>query len=319
LPPRQPGGAPRWHWQHGPIDLIVEAEGDAAAVQAAHLAAWQRFEGLLVELVAELPSLRRPIDASTGNPLAGPVARRMWQACAPFVDAAPGAGRSPGPCFITPMAAVAGAVADALIGFYHRAGIRRAWINNGGDIALHLAEGERLALGLLADPGDLASDQGSRRLAQAVSGQARPDAAWNIEAATAVRGVATSGWRGRSHSLGVADAVTVLAASAADADAAATVLANAVSLPHPGIVRRPAQDLRDDSDLGDIPVTVQVPTFTEAECRQALSAGLAVASHWQAQGRLHAALLCCQGSFVVLRPSGTLQSTPSCRSSVFAT
>ena len=40
-----------------------------------------------------------------------------------------------------------------------------------------------------------------------------------------VRGVATSGWRGRSHSLGIADSVTVLAATAAMADAAATVIA----------------------------------------------------------------------------------------------
>ena len=32
------------------------------------------------------------------------------------------------------------------------------------------------------------------------------------------RGVATSGWRGRSHSLGIADSVTVVARNAAAAD-----------------------------------------------------------------------------------------------------
>ena len=67
-----------------------------------------------------------------------------------------------------------------------------------------------------------------------------------------MRGVATSGWRGRSFSLGIADAVTVLAATAAAADAAATIIANAVDLPgHPAIARRPASELEDDSDLGD--------------------------------------------------------------------
>ena len=54
-----------------------------------------------------------------------------------------------------------------------------------------------------------------------------------------MRGIATSGWRGRSFSLGIADAVTVLAATAAEADAAATVIANAVDLPgHPAIDTR---------------------------------------------------------------------------------
>ena len=69
-----------------------------------------------------------------------------------------------------------------------------------------------------------------------------------------MRGIATSGWRGRSFSLGIADAVTVLADRAAAADAAATIIANAVDLPgHPAIVRVPACELAPDSDLGRAP------------------------------------------------------------------
>src|SRR5690606_41231750 len=65
-----------------------------------------------------------------------------------------------------------------------------------------------------------------------------------IRAEDEVRGVATSGWRGRSFSLGIADAVTVLARTGAEADAAATLIANAVDLPgHPAIKRRPAREL----------------------------------------------------------------------------
>jgi ApbE superfamily uncharacterized protein (UPF0280 family) len=71
--------------------------------------------------------------------------------------------------------------------------------------------------------------------------------------------VATSGWRckgkgGRSFSFGIADAVTVLAGSAAAADAAATVIANAVDLPgHGAITRRPASAIDPDSDLATVP------------------------------------------------------------------
>ena len=89
-----------------------------------------------------------------------------------------------------------------------------------------------------------------------------------------MRGIATSGWRGRSFSLGIADAVTVLAATAAMADAAATIVANAVDLPdHPGIVRRPARDLRPDSDLGDRRVTRAVPPLAPDAIARALEAG----------------------------------------------
>ena len=72
-------------------------------------------------------------------------------------------------------------------------------------------------------------------------------------------GVATSGRHGRSFSLGIADAVTVLARTASQADAAATIIANAVDLPgHPAVRRMPANELQPDSDLGARPVTRDV-------------------------------------------------------------
>ena len=76
---RQPLPDSRWHFTHGPIDIVIGADGEAAAVHASHEAAWQRFEPVLDQLVAELPLLRQPIDGP--NPLRGTVARRMWQAC----------------------------------------------------------------------------------------------------------------------------------------------------------------------------------------------------------------------------------------------
>ncbi len=285
----------RWHFQHGPIDIIIAADGEAATLQAAHNAAWVRFQSVLAELVAELPRLRQPVAGS--NPLQGAIARQMWAACAPLVGAADG--------FITPMAAVAGAVAQSLIGAYQRPGIQRAWVNNGGDMALHLAPGTQVQVGLVAD---LASFDGAA-LAHSAAGLLRVDTTFAVLASSPVRGVATSGWRGRSLSRGIADSVTVLARSGAEADAAATVIANAVDLPSPaaaaaaGIVRQPASVVRDDSDLGQIAVTVSVPTLPIAVVQQALQRGLACAQRLQAAGRVHAALLTCQGQLCRLQPA----------------
>jgi ApbE superfamily uncharacterized protein (UPF0280 family) len=110
-----------------------------------------------------------------------------------------------------------------------------------------------------------------------------------------VRGIATSGWRGRSFSLGIADSVTVLARDAATADAAATMIANAVDLDHAAIVRRPASSLKDDSDLGDLLVTVDVPALAQPLIDLALARGVEAAQRLRAQGLIEGAALFLQG------------------------
>ena len=59
--------------------------------------------------------------------------------------------------------------------------------------------------------------------------------------------------------------MTVLAERASEADAAATLIANRVDLAHPGIVRRPADQVRDHSDLGSRLVTCHVPALSLGE------------------------------------------------------
>lgn len=272
---RQPLPDQRWHFQHGPIDIVIGADGDDGDVQAAHEAAWQRFTTVLDELVDELPALRQPVGGGE-CPFAGGVARRMWQACQPYR-----AG------FVTPMAAVAGSVAQELIQHYARPGIQRAWVNNGGDIALHLAPGASLRVGLFADL--------SRFDAAAAAQPLRTDGKMTVHATLPVRGVATSGWRGRSFSLGIADSVTVLARTAAQADAAATVIANAVNVDDPRIDRRPARELRHDSDLGERPVTFQVPALDAATTLRAVRAGQRMARELQASDLIWSAVIVCQG------------------------
>ncbi|MEQ1684459.1 MAG: UPF0280 family protein [Burkholderiaceae bacterium] len=263
--------AGHWHFQHGPIDVVIGVEGEVAAVAAAHEAAWARFETVLPELVAELRALRLPVRGPCA--LQGVVARRMWHACRPFHSQ-----------FITPMAAVAGSVAQELITFYQREGVSRAWVNNGGDIALHLAPGASVKVGLFAD---LARFDPAQPTLQT-------DGHFEVHASMPVRGIATSGWRGRSFSLGIADSVTVLARTAAMADAAATVIANAVNVHDARIGRRPANQLKDDSDLGDIEVTVNVPPLDEAPVQRALQAGERRARELQRDGLIHSAVLVCQ-------------------------
>jgi uncharacterized protein len=259
------------------MDIVVSADGPAADV--AHEAAWRRFMPLLDELVAELPRLRQPVAGSC--PVQSAVARRMWWACQPFA-----AG------FITPMAAVAGAVAQELIACYQRPGISRAWVNNGGDIALNLTPGTSWRIGVV---GDLAN--------------AQVDANFAIAAEQPVRGVATSGWRGRSLSLGIADSVTVLARTAAMADAAATVIANAVDVQHPRILRRPASQVKDNSDLGERLVTVDVPPLSQMLVRQALQTGMARARLLQQHGLIASAMLHCQGQFLTTNTPMTCELT----------
>ena len=270
-----PGG--RWHLQHGPIDIVIGADGDAGAVAAAHEAAWARFGDVLPELVRELRTLRQPVRGPCA--LAGPVARRMWEACRPHHER-----------FITPMAAVAGAVAEELIAFYRRPGVERAWVNNGGDIALHLGAGQALRVGLFAQLERL--DAAMLHAGIAVDGH------FEVGHDMPVRGVATSGWRGRSLSLGIADAVTVLARSAAAADAAATMVANEVDVDDARIVRRPACEIRDDTDLGELAVTVDVPPLGRGAVDSALARGLARARQLQRRGLIEACVLVCQGQAV---------------------
>jgi len=259
----------RLHLHDGPIDLVIEAFGATHEVNLAYQAAKARFVSVLDELCSELSVLRQP--ARTGGPQpSGVIAKRMVEAVAPYCART----------FITPMAAVAGAVAEEILGSMKSAAkLSRAYVNNGGDIALHLAPGESFVIGMVERP-DRASLIGKVEL----------------HSRQLVRGIATSGWRGRSFSLGIADAVTILADRAATADAAATIIANAVDLPgHRGIVRVPARELAPDSDLGERLVTREVGELSLSEIKHALDAGVAVAESLRAEGLIHAAALHLRG------------------------
>mgnify|MGYP001207133655 CR=1 FL=1 len=253
---------PRWHPTWGPG---ATSRAPESARSRAYALAIRRFETLLVELVAELHVLRTPW--STVFPeVQGLVGKRMVEAV------------KDSEVLITPMAAVAGAVADEIRDVMLEApGLQRVMVNNGGDIAFWLSPGTQCRIGVVNLPGVL-----------------KLSANVDITSCSPVRGVATSGWRGRSQSLGIADAVTVLSKTSAQADAAATLVANAVNVEHPGIIRKPASQLVDDADLGDMPVTVSVPHLSENLIDEALEQGCRMAQTHIKADRIEAAYLSLQ-------------------------
>ncbi len=273
-PHSQELGDGRLHLQHGPIDVVLKAWGCETEVAAARHAATRRFASILTELVGELDELR--LDMARRPRVTTPVAMRMTEACAAFPD-----------FFVTPMAAVSGAVADELIAVMTGAArLDKAFVNDGGDVAIYLDEGQSLSIGVVGDFTRFAVPQMHASL-ELVAGQP-------------VRGIATSGAQGRSFSLGISDSITVLAQNAALADAAATLIANAVDMEHPQIVRRPACDLDPDSDLEGRLVTGLVPPLTAGQIAGALGQGLDLARVFRARGLIADAALSLQGQTITL-------------------
>jgi len=266
----------RLHLQHGPIDLIIECSGQHAAVQRAYHKAAVEFDGVLQSLVDELPVLRTGgIFAHHDLPVVNSVvAKRMLAAIKPFSTR-----------WLSPMIAVAGAVADhVLASMRDDLSLKRIMINNGGDIALWLNHDAHCRIGVCTQP---ESGGFSDTL--------------TLRAHHGIGGVATSGWRGRSHSLGIADAVTVLAKDAATADVAATLLANAVNIADcADIIREPASELCPDSDLLDSLVTTHVGTLTQQQRSDALHAGAQLAARFYQRGLITAAYLHLQGETQVV-------------------
>ena len=269
----------RLHLQHGPIDLILHVDASEEIRKRLYSAAKKRFSTVLQELVVEMDLLKQPWSADLPDPKGG-IAQKMCFAV------------RGSDIFVTPMAAVAGAVADEVLEamLYEAKNqdpcleeIQRMYVNNGGDIAFWLNAGESFSIGVVDNPGIPELN-------------ARVSLAYE----SPVRGIATSGWRGRSQSLGIADAVTVLAGSAAIADAAATLIANDVNVDYPGILKRPASEVKDESDLGMLPVTVDVPPLPVDQISEALKRGAQTAGNFIRTGKIEAAYLSLQKQTLVV-------------------
>jgi ApbE superfamily uncharacterized protein (UPF0280 family) len=258
--------------QHGPIDIVVEAIGKDKYLAYEKVKTY--FKTLLSDLVLELELLKKEVRYD--RQFTNQIAQKMQQATQEFH-----------PDFITPMAAVAGSVADSVLevltsGFI----LEKAYVNNGGDVSFYLNKGQSMKSSLAS----------------------MPDTFTEIKYEDKSRGVATSGWRGRSFSLGIADSVTVLANNAAMADAAATMIANSVNLKnHPLIKKKYAQDLNDGSDLFGQMVTTEVGKLSQKDIIKAINNGHNKAKMYLGNNLINSALIQLCGCFcIVQKTSSTL-------------
>lgn len=322
------------HLQEGPIDLVIGVDGSPDSIDKAFQVMNRAFHGVLAGLVAELSLLREPLFrqfqlGQCDSPVNGVIATRMWQRCHQvhrLSEQNPHLRSLAEP--LTSMAGVAGAVADYILAAGKAVGgVSKLWVNNGGDIALHLngcasfdcgvAGLENLQIESISgldfrgpSSADRAADS-SGDLHRNTQGGAKGSRKIRLQAADAIGGIATSGRHGRSLSMGIADAVTVLAADAVSADIAATLIANAVDLPEHGAIERvSAHELDPDSDLGKNQVVVEVGAISELECQRALVTGAAIADYLIQKGYIRAAMLALGGQLEVAGyyPSGSLQS-----------
>jgi len=277
----------RLHLQDGPINLILDVDAFKDIREHLFISAKKRLSTVLRELVLELDLLRLPWKIQSPVPK-GEIAQRMFYAVSDL------------DVFVTPMAAVAGAVADEILDVmrktveksdYYLDNVKRMYVNNGGDLSFWLKNGSSFSVGVI-------DNIETPELNTKVS----------LHHESPVRGIATSGWRGRSQSLGIADAVTVLAKSAVEADVAATLIANDVNIEYPGIEKRPATELKDDSDLGSMPVTVDVPSLPDFIVSEALNKGAKTARAFINKGIIETAYLSLQKQTLVVEKNNNEKS-----------
>jgi len=179
---------------------------------------------------------------------------------------------------LTPLASVAGAASDSVADFIFLRGGTKIIIDNGGDVALRLREGEVAKVGIKTDI------------------YARfPEYVLWIDETMRIGGVATSGLGGRSFTKGIASAATVLSETASLADGAATVIGNATNVEAPGIRRALAETLYPDTDIAGEWVTIQVGELSDEKIEEALGAGLEKANRLCQKGLIKEALLAVKG------------------------
>jgi len=155
---------------------------------------------------------------------------------------------------LTPMAAVAGTIADEVADFLFERGMTKVVVDNGGDVAIRADRDAPVTVGIRPDVSD-------RTLSHVIG----------LDSDLQSYGVATSGLGGRSLTRGIASAATVVARTASLADAAATAVANASFLEDEQILRRPAEELDPYTDIPGLDITVKVGSLSEEKKSMAVS------------------------------------------------
>jgi len=175
---------------------------------------------------------------------------------------------------LTPMAAVAGAIADAVADELHQRSLTKIIVNNGGDIAVRLGTTESIHAAI-----------------RPRVDHAHISHSILIEGSMNIGGICTSGLGGRSFTRGIASAVTVLAKRASLADAAATAIANATYIKSPSIKRSPALSIDPSSDLKDLDITISLAPLSEDEVGLALTQAASYAEMLASMDKIFGAVI----------------------------
>ncbi len=242
-------------YEHGKAKVALVSEG-------AHKA-----KEVLEELAHFLPLIRKKsqgLKVGEGYP---DVVRRMIDATQKMAEPD-----------LTPLAAVAGAASDVVADFMILQGGTKIIVDNGGDIAIRLREGEIARVGIKTD----------------VNAK-HPSYLISMDEAAGIGGVATSGLGGRSFTKGIASAVTVLSENASFSDAAATAIGNFTNIEDRHIKRALAESIYPDTDIADEWVTVEIGELSKEKVEEALDHGLAKADSICQRGLIKGALIAVQG------------------------
>ena len=225
---------------YGPASMVITARCGGEWLTQLACEAFPVIREALAEIARDLPLLRQyPKDADFSG-LEG-MPRVMAEAVL-----ATGEGT------LTPMAAVAGTVADTVADWLYLRGADFVAVNNGGDIALRLGPGRQMRMGILPD-----LDGG---ITQVVT----------ILPEHGIGGVCTSGLGGRSLTRGIARSVSVFSRRCAQADACATHLANCSFVQSPRVHTCRAGELEPESDIADLIIVRGVDALTEEEITRGL-------------------------------------------------
>ncbi len=252
----------------GPMRLVISSFIGKTPQREMNVKAAKVSFGIL-ERIARFQDLLRVVQKKIPRDLEEPVAAKMVASAI-----------SMGEPDLTPMAAVAGTIADFVADFLFEAGMTRVIVNNGGDIAIRLREGNGVSVGIRDD---LQKEGFSHVL--------------SLDSAETSWGVATSGLGGRSLTRGVASAACVVSRDASIADAAATVVGNAVCVEDESVLRREAVGMDPYTDLGRLMVTESVGDLSEEKKQEAIRRGMKKTRELMERKMIFGAFLSIKGTF----------------------
>ncbi|MFO8089298.1 MAG: hypothetical protein R6U13_05630 [Desulfatiglandaceae bacterium] len=250
----------------GPMRLVISSFVGKVPQREMNVRAAREAFGFLARVSAVKNRLQHPLKFVPDD-LTEPIAREMVRSICMIGDSQ-----------LTPMAAVAGSLAAATADFLFDRGMTRVIVNNGGDVAIRLEADQEVRVGVRDD---VIRDSWSRVI--------------TLDGSRNSWGVATSGLGGRSFTLGIASAATVIASTASVADAAATAVANASFIEDPNVIRRSAEELDPDTDIPGLPVTVRVGEVKESTRRIAVKRALAFAEELIARNVVLGAFVAVKG------------------------